>query len=109
MAMPGPGRPITSVARVLSITSDASLYTLQSQFSPVDATDQSWQWSSQVPVGDIVHVTAINQSVTQHETYLSFLSGIAFGIAGGAVITILQELLDPLSRRRDRRSSPGSS
>jgi hypothetical protein len=74
--------------------------TLQSLTPPTSQFAGYWQWSNEPNSSDSISATGINSSVTQHDTYLNFLSGIAFGVAGGALITLIQELFDPLRFRR---------
>jgi hypothetical protein len=65
------------------------------------------RWSSPLGVSaPTLRFSAINVSGTQHDTFRAFLSGIFFGIAGGSIITFLQELLVPFSRRRDALNAP---
>jgi hypothetical protein len=78
-------------------------YSIQSPVSPLATDATSWSWA-QAASAQSIHLSAIDVSTSQHENYESFLSGIAFGIAGGALITLLQELVAPLSRRKDQRS-----
>lgn len=82
---------------------DTADFAFQSQLTPTISTPSSWEWPSVSPTSGL-RVSVVNASLTQHESYLSFLSGVVFGIAGGALVTLLQELLTPLSRRRDARS-----
>ncbi len=103
-ALQVPSQEVTRISRTLEPnTGDTANFTVQSQVAPNASTASSWQWSTTLSATTGVRVSAVNVSTSQRGTYLSFLSGIAFGIAGGAVITILQELLGPLSRRRDKR------
>jgi hypothetical protein len=53
-----------------------------------------------------VQLTATNIQLSQHEAYLGFVSGVLFGVVGGAVVLILQELLEPI---RIRRRAKGES
>jgi hypothetical protein len=50
-----------------------------------------------------LEVSAVNASETQHDTYRAFLSGILFGVAGGAAIALVQELVAPFRARRELR------
>jgi hypothetical protein len=47
--------------------------------------------------------TAVNTSETQHDTYDAFLSGIVFGVAGGALVALIQELVAPFRSRAELR------
>ncbi len=77
-------------------------FTLQAQYPPNGASAGWWHWSAATILSP-VRVSAADATTSQHRSYFSFLSGIAFEIAGGAAIAILQQLLDPLSHRRDRK------
>jgi hypothetical protein len=73
-------------------------YALQAGTLP-DSTDPfGWHWSSSQ--GGLVQVTAENIPISQHEAYLGFVSGVLFGIVGGAIVLVLQEILEPIRRRR---------
>ncbi len=109
-----PGVPaIKSISRFVLVPdgSDAADYTVQAAYAPLSTSllgEPAWEWPPSTILSPI-RVTASNATTSQHEVYFSFLSGIAFGVAGGAAIAILQELLDPLSHRRDRRHrAPGT-
>lgn len=78
-------------------------YALQAGTLP-DSTDPFWwHWSSSR--GGLVQVTAENIPVSQHEAYLGFVSGVLFGIVGGAIVLVLQEILEPIRRRRHTQPS----
>jgi hypothetical protein len=58
----------------------------------------------------LIQVTALNIPRSQHEAYLGFISGVLFGIAGGALVLLLQEMLEPLwPRTRQGAAEPGNS
>jgi len=76
-------------------------FSIQSPLSPSSTDVASWTWSQ--AGGLAIHFSAIDASTSQYENHQAFLSGIALGIAGGALITILQELVVPFSRRKDKR------
>ena len=61
-----------------------------------------WSWPSDV--GPHFSVAAVNTNTSQHDDNLSFLSGVLLGVAAGALISILAELVAPFSRRRDDRT-----
>jgi hypothetical protein len=81
---------------------DLANYVIQSLTSASSANASSWTWDATVTT-DVIRVSAVNVSGTQHDNFLAFLSGITLGIAGGALMAILQEVVAPLSRRRDAR------
>jgi hypothetical protein len=78
-------------------------YVIQSPSTPTTFSADSWQWSDQTTASAPLRLTAVNTSASQHQTFKGFLSGIALGLAGGALIAILLELVGPLSRARDAR------
>jgi hypothetical protein len=87
---------------------DTSNFAIESEKAPTSAFSASWSWPLARTVdASRLRFSAINVSGTQHDTYRTFLSGVFLGIGGGAVITLLQELVMPLSRRRDARSAEG--
>ena len=78
-----PGREVTNISRALEPNAgDTANFVVQSQVPPDTSSATGWQWSAKVGATTPLRVSAVNTSTTQHATYLSFLSGIAFGIAG---------------------------
>jgi hypothetical protein len=77
-------------------------YSLQAGSLPTSTDPLGWHWSPDR--GGPIQLTALNISQSQHESYLGFLSGVLFGLAGGAFITFLQETLEPVRRRRKAHS-----
>ena len=73
-------------------------YSLQAGSLPTATDPLGWHWSADG--GGPIQVTALNIPQSQHESYLGFLSGVLFGIAGGAFVTFLQEMLEPARRLR---------
>ena len=74
-------------------------YSLQAGTLPTSTDPDGWHWAAGQGNGS-VQLTATNIQVSQHEAYLGFLSGVLFGVVGGAVVLILQELLEPIRIRR---------
>ena len=74
-------------------------YSLQAGTLPTSTDPDGWHWAAGEGNGS-VQLTATNIQVSQHEAYLGFLSGVLFGVVGGAVVLILQELLEPIRIRR---------
>jgi hypothetical protein len=64
-------------------------YVIQSPSTPTTFSADSWQWSDQTTASAPLRLTAVNTSASQHQTFKGFLSGIALGLAGGALIAIL--------------------
>jgi hypothetical protein len=77
-------------------------YAIQSRSTPTTFSADSWQWSVKTTTASaLLRFSATNTSTSQHQQFTGFLSGIALGLAGGALIAILLELVGPLSRARD--------
>jgi hypothetical protein len=90
-----------SVTRELDADAgDTGNYANQSPVQPTGSTPQSWRWSSRIGSSVPVRLSAVNTSGIQHDSYNGFLSGIVFGIAGGALISLVTELVTPLRPRR---------
>jgi hypothetical protein len=96
--------------RQLNVRSaDSADFTIQSLQQPTSATSGGWQWSTNSLVAsESLSFAAVNTSQTQHDTYDAFLSGIFFGVAGGALVALILALIAPLAARQDRRASAGS-
>jgi hypothetical protein len=89
------------VSRVLDpAAGDTANFVIQSQTAPTNSDSSSWGWSGP-GIREPIHLSAVNVSGTRHDNFWAFLSGITLGIAGGALIAILQEFVAPLRRRRD--------
>ncbi len=56
---------------------------------------------TEVRRGPAITVSAVNTSETQHDSYQAFLSGILLGVAGGAMVALIQELVAPFRSRRE--------
>ena len=82
-------------------------YSLQAGTLPTSTDPDGWHWSSSLGGGS-VQVTTVDIPVSQHEAYLGFVSGVLFGVVGGAVVLILQEILEPIRLRR-RAQAPASA
>jgi len=77
-------------------------YSLQAGSLPTSSDPMGWHWAGSYD--GPIQLTAINISESQHETYLGFLSGVIFGVAGGAFVSLLQEALSPIRRRKHGRA-----
>ena len=82
-------------------------YSLQAGTLPTSTDPFGWHWSGSQGGGS-VQVTAVNIPLSQHEAYLGFVSGVLFGVVGGAVVLVLQEILEPIRLRRRAQSSASS-
>jgi hypothetical protein len=97
---PPPASAVTSV--LVANAGDTSDFAVQTGTADSDSNPAAWSWtrSSNDPPA---RITAVNTSNAQNDQFHAFLAGIVLGIAGGALITILQELFAPFNRRRDER------
>jgi hypothetical protein len=75
-----------------------SEYSLQAGSLPTRTDPFGWHWSGNS--GTLIQLTALNIVDSQHAAYLGFISGVMFGIAGGAFVALLHETLEPIRRRR---------
>jgi hypothetical protein len=82
-------------------------YSLQAGTLPTSTDPYGWHWTAG-PDNASVQLTATNIQVSQHEAYLGFVSGVLFGVVGGAVVLILQELLEPIRIRRRAKGETAS-
>jgi hypothetical protein len=99
-------KEVDAATRQLNLGSpDAADYAVQSLEQPTSVTQGGWQWSSTRPFAfsDPLTFAAVNTSETQHDSYQAFLSGIVFGVAGGALVALIQELVAPFRTRRELR------
>ncbi len=76
-------------------------YALQAGPLPTGTDSFGWHWSSNQ--SNLIQLTAISITRSQHESYLGFVSGVMFGIAAGALVAFLQETVGPVRRRRIER------
>jgi hypothetical protein len=73
-------------------------YSLQAGTLPTRTDPFGWHWSGNK--GGLIQLTALSILDSQHKAYLGFISGVMFGIVGGAFVALLQEMLQPIRRRR---------
>ncbi len=94
--------------RLGSPDADTADYTIQSLQQPKVVMSDSWQWPADKTLPEPLAFAAVNTSETQHDTYDAFLSGIMFGVAGGALVSLIVELVAPFRSRQERRTAePG--
>jgi hypothetical protein len=90
----------------LDASDNTADYTVQSLQTPTKVLQTSWEWT-QAPTSEglpsSLAFNAVNTSETQHDTYNAFISGVLFGVAGGALIAIVQEFVAPFRSRRELR------
>jgi hypothetical protein len=95
-----------TTTRTLQLTGGHTAdWNIQTDPHPTRSTSRSWTWETH-DSPQVIEMAAINSSDTQRETKNAFLSGILFGIAGAALITLIAELVAPLNRRRDIKIGP---
>lgn len=84
---------------------DTADYAVQSLQQPTKVAPLDWYWAPNSHVGllDTLIFTAVDTSATQHDSYQAFLSGIVFGVAGGALVALVQELVAPFRTRKELR------
>ena len=104
----GATKDAPGIVRQLTLgSSDATTadFNVQSLQNPTSVTDSAWMWSarSAAALGQALAFTAVNTSETQHDSYDAFISGIFFGVAGGALVSLVAELVAPFRPRQERR------
>ena len=99
---PFSGAGAYAVTRQLNLgAADAADYVLQSIAQPTSVTQGGWQWSPRFAAAQPITLSAVDTSETQHDSYQAFLSGILLGVAGGALVALIQELVAPFRSRRE--------
>jgi hypothetical protein len=85
---------------------DTADYAIQSLRQPTSASPNAWQWAApaKFEFPQPIAFAAVNSSETQHDSYDAFLSGILFGVAGGALVSLIAELVAPFRSRQERGS-----
>lgn len=85
-------------------------YALQGTQPPTAVSPGSWTWRTSgngIKLSDVpLSVSAVDLAGVQDENRRSFLAGVLFGVAGGALIAVVEELLTPVRRRRRRVTVP---
>ena len=77
-------------------------YQQQAGQPPTDITADRWTWTNTLTNAATSNprlINAVSLPQLQRENHNAFLSGVLFGVAAGAFIVLLQELLVPLRRR----------
>lgn len=91
---------VGSVRRVLYLNgSNTANFAIQSDPQPTVTIPTSWAWAIK-DTPQVIQVAATNSSDLQHENNSAFYSGVLFGVVGGALISLITELVMPLHRRR---------
>ena len=71
-------------------------YSLQAGTSPTMTDPYGWHWAANR--GQAVQLTGTSLPETQHEAYLGFISGVLLGIASGALVSLIQAVVEPFRR-----------
>ncbi len=89
-----------TVTRVLTLT-DATTSDFNVQSDPLATLSyqRSWIWVNH-GLPQTLQLAAINSSDLQRENNNAFYAGILFGIAGGALVALIAELVRPFNRRK---------
>jgi hypothetical protein len=102
-----------TVTRSLVLSgSSLSSYSLAGGVPPTEASAHAWLWSSSL--GDEIQdqsrfeipIIASSLPGLQRDNQKAFYSGIFFGIAGGAAVSIIPALLDAVDRHGRRKKNP---
>jgi hypothetical protein len=98
---PASNAPVSTSESLLFGDLGLGSYTLESGPAPTAVASDDWQWdtkSTDAEMGpDVIYATNIFQ--LQQDNRNAFLAGIFLGLAGAAVIAVLQELLSAIRRR----------
>lgn len=93
-----------SVRRVLYLNAgNTADFAVQSDPHPTVTVPTSWAWAIK-DTPQVIQVAATNSSDAQRENNNAFYSGVLFGVVGGALISLITELVMPLHRRRRSES-----
>jgi hypothetical protein len=91
-----------TVTRVLALDGgNTANFAIQTDPHPTISAPTSWTWVIK-DTPQVIQVAATNSSATQHENNDAFYSGVLFGVVGGALISLITELVVPLRHRRMR-------
>jgi hypothetical protein len=110
------GGPPGTLTRSLVLSgSSLSSYTLAGGIPPTEEGAQAWSWSSslsgevQDPARYEIPIIASSLPGIEHDNKNAFYSGILFGIAGGAAVSLIPALLDAVDRHKSRDQSPAAT
>ena len=99
------GEPMTgdlathSVTRSLGpVDGPTANFSIQTDPQPTDTYGRTWAWVTE-DSPQVIQVAAVNTSELDQENNNAFVSGILFGVAGGALVTLITELVMPFYRR----------
>ena len=92
---------VATVTRTLSLEegNNTANFAIQTDPHPTIAAPTSWTWVVK-DTPQVIQVAATNSSAAQHENNDAFYSGVLFGVVGGALISLITELVVPLRHRR---------
>jgi len=98
-----PDAPFFMAELTFSQPDTAYGYTIQSASQPTSTFQYGLVWQNSTTEQGF-HVTASDTNALSQESFHTFLSGLALGIAGAVFIVIVQEFLGPVIRRDDKRN-----
>ncbi len=92
---------VAAVTRILYLEAgnNTANFAIQTDPHPTVSAPTSWTWTIK-DTPQVIQVAATNSSAAQHENNDAFYSGVLFGVVGGALISLITELVMPLHRRR---------
>jgi hypothetical protein len=98
---------VAAVTRTLSLEAgnNTANFAIQTDPHPTVSAPTSWTWVIK-DAPQMIQVAATNSSASQHENNDAFYSGVLFGVVGGALISLITELVVPLRHRHLRRRRP---
>ena len=106
------GTPGTLTRSLVLNGSSLSSYTLAGGIPPTEESAQAWIWSGSLS-GEVqdqaryeIPIIAASLPGIQHDNHNAFYSGILFGIAGGAAVSLIPALLDAVDRFKSRNEPP---
>lgn len=105
------GIPGTLTRSLVLNGSSLSSFTLAGGIPPTGESAQAWLWSGSLS-GEVqdqaryeIPIIAASLPGIQHDNRNAFYSGILFGIAGGAAVSLIPALLDAVDRFKSRNEA----
>jgi hypothetical protein len=108
-----PGQPGAVTRSLVLGGTSLSSYSLAGGISPTEVTARSWIWtdnlssSFQSQARAEIPIIASSLPGIQRDNRDTFLSGIFFGIAGGAAVSAIPAVLDASDRRKTHKAAVG--
>ena len=104
----GPGQQGTVTRSLVLSGTSLSSYSLAGGIAPTEVTARSWVWTDDISsrfqsqARTEIPIVASSLPGMQQDNQDIFLSGIFFGIAGGAAVSVVPAALDAFDRRKER-------